>query len=177
MHSIYGVATTLNASNFLFYLSLVKVLQLEHPDAVKVYTDEALDFLRGLGTEIYWRDNVTCPTESEYKEITTQKGGFLTLAIRLMQLFSENKEDFTKLSAILNHYLQIHDDYCDVTNNDCSESKSFCGDLSAGKFSFPIIHAVRKEKNDHEVLRKQFIYSIFILSCHCLMIHFSFLSL
>lgn len=36
------------------------------------------------------------------------------LAIRLMQLFSENKSDFTKLSAILGLYFQIRDDYCNL---------------------------------------------------------------
>lgn len=37
------------------------------------------------------------------------------LAIRLMQLFSENKEDFTKLTAILGLYFQIRDDYCNLS--------------------------------------------------------------
>lgn len=37
------------------------------------------------------------------------------LAIRLMQLFSENKSDFSKLSAILGLYFQIRDDYCNLS--------------------------------------------------------------
>jgi geranylgeranyl diphosphate synthase type 3 len=36
------------------------------------------------------------------------------LAIRLMQLFSENKADFTKLTGILGLYFQIRDDYCNL---------------------------------------------------------------
>jgi len=36
------------------------------------------------------------------------------LAIRLMQLFSDNKADFTKLSGILGLYFQIRDDYCNL---------------------------------------------------------------
>lgn len=35
-----------------------------------------------------------------------------------------------------------------------SESKSFCEDLTEGKFSFPIIHAVTNQKQDRQVLRK-----------------------
>lgn len=35
-----------------------------------------------------------------------------------------------------------------------SESKSFCEDLTEGKFSFPIIHAVNNQTNDRQVLRE-----------------------
>lgn len=41
----------------------------------------------------------------------TETGGLFMLAIRLMQLFSANKEDFTKLTAILGLSFQILDDY------------------------------------------------------------------
>lgn len=65
--------------------------------------------------EIYWRDNFTCPTESEYQQMTIRKtGGLFMLAIRLMQLFSDNKRDFSKLTAILGLYFQIRDDYCNL---------------------------------------------------------------
>lgn len=36
------------------------------------------------------------------------------LAIRLMQLFSENTADFTKLAGILGLHFQIRDDYCNL---------------------------------------------------------------
>lgn len=36
------------------------------------------------------------------------------LAVRLMQLFSENKADFTILAGILGLYFQIRDDYCNL---------------------------------------------------------------
>lgn len=135
--------------------------------------------------EIYWRDNFTCPTESEYKQMTIRKtGGLFMLAIRLMQLFSDSQQDFSKLTAILGLYFQIRDDYCNlickevflVTDNgqqgisishfpifsflQYSESKSFCEDLTEGKFSFPIIHAVNNQTNDRQVLRK---FSVFFL--------------
>lgn len=43
-----------------------------------------------------------------------ETGGLFMLAIRLMQLFSENKNDFTKLTGILGLYFQIRDDYCNL---------------------------------------------------------------
>lgn len=71
--------------------------------------------------EIYWRDNFTCPTESEYKQMTIRKtGGLFMLAIRLMQLFSDSEQDFSKLTAILGLYFQIRDDYCNLTSKEVS---------------------------------------------------------
>jgi len=34
-----------------------------------------------------------------------------------------------------------------------TESKTYCEDLSEGKFSFPIIHAITNNPNDKEIQR------------------------
>lgn len=44
----------------------------------------------------------------------SETGGLFMLAIRLMQLFSSNDSDFTKLAGILGLYFQIRDDYCNL---------------------------------------------------------------
>ncbi|XP_017843993.1 geranylgeranyl pyrophosphate synthase isoform X2 [Drosophila busckii] len=152
-HSIYGVASTINAANYALFLALEKVQQLGHPEATKVYTEQLLELHRGQGMEIYWRDSFTCPSESDYKLMTVRKtGGLFMLAIRLMQLFSANKEDYTKLTAILGLYFQIRDDYCNLSLKEYTENKSFAEDLTEGKFGFPVIHAVRTQKQDKQVL-------------------------
>ncbi|TMW46775.1 hypothetical protein DOY81_008144 [Sarcophaga bullata] len=152
-HSIYGVASTINAANYVLFLALEKVQQLGHPEATKVYTEQLLELHRGQGMEIYWRDSFTCPSETEYKLMTVRKtGGLFMLAIRLMQLFSENKQDFSKLTAILGLYFQIRDDYCNLSLKEYTENKSFAEDLTEGKFGFPVIHAVRTQKHDKQVL-------------------------
>jgi geranylgeranyl diphosphate synthase type 3 len=43
--------------------------------------------------------------------VLTEAGALLHLGIQLMQLFSENKSDFTKLTDILGLYYQIYNDY------------------------------------------------------------------
>ncbi|XP_037939699.1 geranylgeranyl pyrophosphate synthase isoform X2 [Teleopsis dalmanni] len=152
-HSIYGVASTINAANYVLFLTLEKIQQLGHPEANQVYTEQLLELHRGQGMEIYWRDSFICPSESDYKLMTVRKtGGLFMLAIRLMQLFSDNKEDFTKLTAILGLYFQIRDDYCNLISKEYSENKSFAEDLTEGKFGFPVIHAVRSQKRDKQVL-------------------------
>ncbi|XP_075216134.1 geranylgeranyl pyrophosphate synthase quemao isoform X2 [Lycorma delicatula] len=152
-HSIYGVASTINSANYVIFLALEKVLKLNHPEATTVYTEQLLELHRGQGMEIYWRDNYTCPSEEEYKVMTMRKtGGLFMLAIRLMQLFSDNKSDFTKLTGILGLYFQIRDDYCNLRLQEYSENKSFCEDLTEGKFSFPIIHAIKSQPADHQII-------------------------
>jgi hypothetical protein len=44
----------------------------------------------------------------------TETGACFVLAVRMMQLFSQNKADFTKLTEILGLYFQIRDDYCNL---------------------------------------------------------------
>jgi len=43
--------------------------------------------------------------------VLTERGAQFSLGIRLMQLLSENKADFTKLTGILGLYYQIFNDY------------------------------------------------------------------
>jgi geranylgeranyl diphosphate synthase type 3 len=42
----------------------------------------------------------------------TEKAITITLGVQMMQLFSENKTDFTKMTGIFGRYFQIRDDYC-----------------------------------------------------------------
>ncbi|KAF7995555.1 hypothetical protein HCN44_006662 [Aphidius gifuensis] len=152
-HSIYGVASTINAANYVLFIALERVLALNHPEATQVYTEQLLELHRGQGIEIYWRDNYICPTEAEYRHMTMKKtGGLFNLAVRLMQLFSDCKEDFSMLAGILGLYFQIRDDYCNLCMQEYSENKSYCEDLSEGKFSFPIIHAIQSKPDDRQVM-------------------------
>lgn len=152
-HSIYGVAMTINAANYAFFVALDKVQQLDHPDAIKIYTEQMLELHRGQGMEIYWRENLICPTESEYKLMVIRKtGGLFMITIGLMQLFSKKFSDFSKITALLAIYFQIRDDLCNLTSKEYADNKSFCDDLTEGKFSFPIIHAIKNQRNDREIM-------------------------
>jgi len=62
--------------------------------------------------EVYNRDTVTCPMESEYLEYITMKiGGIVGLGVKLMQLFSGNEQDTSKLIATLGQLIHIRKDY------------------------------------------------------------------
>jgi geranylgeranyl diphosphate synthase type 3 len=46
--------------------------------------------------------------------VLKEAGVLFSLGIQLMQLFSENKADFTKLTGILGLYYQISNDYRNI---------------------------------------------------------------
>ena len=71
----------------------------------------------------------------------------------LMQAFaSTNKTtDYTSLVNNMAVYFQIRDDYINITDDEYMKSKSFCEDLTEGKYSFPIIHCIRSSPDDHRL--------------------------
>ena len=91
-----------------------------------------------------------------------------------MQLFSTNTKDMGPLMATLGLYFQIRDDYANLNLEEVSdtihinpslvlnmstyffaqyaENKSFCEDLTEGKFSFPVIHAIRSRPDDKQII-------------------------
>ena len=60
-----------------------------------------------------------------------------------MQLFSKDEHNYEELTSLLGLYFQIRDDYANLCLEDYSVNKSFAEDLTEGKLSFPIIHAIR----------------------------------
>jgi hypothetical protein len=52
-----------------YFLALQKADELKEPQVINIFTEELLQLHRGQGMEIYWRDNVICPTDEEYMEM------------------------------------------------------------------------------------------------------------
>eukprot|EP01137_Pigoraptor_chileana_P031974 Opistho-2@1620 len=150
---VYGVPQTINCANYVYFLALEKVLSLNKSEATTIFTEELLELHRGQGMDIYWRDSNVCPTEDEYREMVQRKtGGLFRLAVKLMQIFSENRSDFNPILDALGLYFQIRDDYANLQSAEYTENKSFCEDLTEGKFSFPIIHSITTDTSTRELL-------------------------
>ena len=141
-HSIFGVPTVINTANYVYFLALEKCHALDNADAMKVFVGELLNLHRGQGHDIAWRDAIRCPTEEEYLEMVKDKtGGLFRLAVGLLQSFATSHKD-TDFSSLVNNlamYFQIRDDFVNLADEEYMKSKSFCEDLTEGKFSFPII--------------------------------------
>jgi geranylgeranyl diphosphate synthase type 3 len=151
-HAVFGVATTINSANYVYFHCLEKVAELEDPAAVKVFTKQLLELHRGQGMDIYWRDAVVCPSEHQYRQMVMRKtGGLFGLAVELMQLYSDNTIDFMPLLNILGLHFQIRDDYANLLSEEYAQNKSFAEDFTEGKFSFPIIHSITATPKNHTV--------------------------
>lgn len=78
------------------------------------------------------------------------------MAAKLMQLFTTHDFKLQTICCLLAKFFQIRDDYLNLTSDEMAKAKTFAEDLTEGKFSFPIIHAVRNtpavDANDDAVL-------------------------
>jgi geranylgeranyl diphosphate synthase type 3 len=174
-HNIYGVPLTINAANYIYFLAMQKALTLRHPDVTQIfvglfenkiqffdfflfiYLDQMLELHHGQGMEIWWRDNFVSPSEDEYRQMVIRKcGGLFNLGVRLMQLFApietRDRLNFDRLCQLLSLLFQIRDDYCNLISKEYATNKSYCEDLTEGKFSFPILHAVNTRETDTRII-------------------------
>ncbi|KAI8339135.1 geranylgeranyl pyrophosphate synthase [Chlamydoabsidia padenii] len=152
-HEIYGIPQTINCANYICFLALKRIVELGNPLMVTIFTEELLNLYQGQGIELFWRDALICPTESEYIDMVNNKtSGLLRLAVRLMQTASNSDSDYTPLVNMIGTYYQIRDDYMNLQSDKYSKSKGFCEDLTEGKMSFPIIHAIRSDTSNRQLL-------------------------
>ena len=152
-HSIFGVPQAINSSNYVYFCALQEVQRLKNPKAITVFTEELINLHRGQGMDLYWRDSLTCPTEDDYLEMVGNKtGGLFRLGIKLMQAESRSLIDCVPLVNIVGLIFQIADDYKNLFSAEYTENKGMCEDLTEGKFSFPVIHSIRSDPANLQLL-------------------------
>ncbi|KAI4174966.1 MAG: hypothetical protein LQ343_001993 [Gyalolechia ehrenbergii] len=153
-HSIFGTAQTINSANYVYFQGLHELLKLGNPEVVRIYAEELCNLHRGQGMDLYWRDTLTCPSEEDYLEMVGNKtGGLFRLAVKIMQAESLNNEtDYIPLVSVIGLLFQIRDDYLNLHSQTYTSNKGLCEDLTEGKFSFPIIHAIRKEPGNKQLI-------------------------
>jgi geranylgeranyl diphosphate synthase, type III len=152
-HSIFGIPATLNCANYVYFLALEKCHSLKNDKALSIFVYELLNLHRGQGQDILWREQCNCPSMEQYRQMIQDKtGGLFRLAVGLLQSFSQNTTDYSHLVNLLAEYFQIRDDFLNISSCEYQQSKSYCEDLTEGKFSFPIIYSILKDKNDTRLL-------------------------
>ena len=152
-HTIFGVPQTINSSNYVYFYALQEVQKLKSPKVISIFVDELLNLHRGQGMDLFWRDNLICPSEDDYLEMVGNKtGGLFRLGIKLMQAESRNLVDCVPLVNIVGLIFQIADDYKNLSSSEYKENKGMCEDLTEGKFSFPVIHCIRSYPGDQQLL-------------------------
>ncbi|PKI85535.1 hypothetical protein MVES1_000226 [Malassezia vespertilionis] len=153
-HTIYGVPQTINAANYVYFQVFAR-LASTHPDTLAMVTNELVCLHRGQGLDLFWRDSLLCPAEHEYVDMVINKtGGLFRIAIKLMQALSplSEKVDYVPLANLIGLLFQIRDDYMNLQSTVLLENKGFCEDLTEGKFSFPVIHAISSGTQSERIL-------------------------
>ena len=136
--------------SLVYFLALEKCNSLGS-SAIAIFIEELLRLHHGQGLDILWRENGDCPSEEQYEKMVLEKtGGLFRLAVRLMQCFSDNKSNFGPLLDQLALYFQIRDDLLGL--NDKEQGKILFEDITEGKLSFPVIHALRTHAKDTRLL-------------------------
>ena len=152
-HSIFGIPQTINTSNYVYFHALQELQKLKNPKAVSIFSEELLNLHRGQGMDLFWRDTLTCPTEDDYLEMVSNKtGGLFRLGIKLMQAESRSLVDCVPLVNMIGLIFQIADDYHNLWNRQYTANKGMCEDLTEGKFSFPVIHSIRSNPSNMQLL-------------------------
>ncbi|MCJ1462653.1 geranylgeranyl pyrophosphate synthetase [Pseudocyphellaria aurata] len=152
-HSIFGTAQTINSANYVYFGALRELLKLGNPMAIQIYTDELCNLHRGQGMDLFWRDTLTCPSEDDYLEMVGNKtGGLFRLAVKLMQAESRSNMECVPLVNLIGLLFQIRDDFMNLSSTEYTENKGLCEDLTEGKFSFPIIHSVRSNPQNLQLI-------------------------
>ncbi|KAF1936426.1 terpenoid synthase [Clathrospora elynae] len=149
-HSIFGTPQTINSANYVYFRALSSLLSMNNPKLIEIFTEELLNLHRGQGMDLYWRDSLTCPSEADYLEMVGNKtGGLFRLAIKLMQAESAVHVDCTPLVSTIGLLFQILDDHLNLSpTSGYTSLKGLCEDLTEGKFSFPVIHAIRADPSN-----------------------------
>lgn len=159
-HKIYGVAQTINAANYAYFLAYKELGALRNEmttpsELDAIVTTELLSLHRGQGLDILWRDTLSCPSEEEYISMVNQKtGGLLRIGIRLMMACATTNRDvdYVLLVNLIGVFFQIRDDYMNLQSTEYSVNKGFAEDLTEGKFSFPIVHGIRADQSNRQIL-------------------------
>ncbi|KAM0755431.1 terpenoid synthase [Meredithblackwellia eburnea MCA 4105] len=160
-HKVYGVPQTINSAGYVYFLAVQELERIHstRPDykIIENITTELLNLHRGQGMDLFWRDNLICPTEPEYIEMVNNKtGGLFRIAIKLMMAASPipiaDAENYIPLSNLIGIIFQIRDDYVNLQSSQYAENKGYCEDFTEGKFSFPIVHSIRKDTTNRQIL-------------------------
>ncbi|PPR01423.1 hypothetical protein CVT24_001897 [Panaeolus cyanescens] len=182
-HKIYGVPQTINTANYVYFLAFRELRQLylpspeedhsssissgssdtssnsqnEEPDLEGIITAELVNLHRGQGLDLFWRDNLVCPTEEEYVGMVNNKtGGLLRIGIKLMMAMAQTNVgvDYVPLVNLIGVYFQIRDDLMNLSSANYTSNKGFAEDLTEGKFSFPVIHGISSDPSNRQILSR-----------------------
>lgn len=67
-------------------------------------------------------------------------------------MLTTTNSDYVPLVNLIGLLFQIRDDYMNLSSTEYTENKGLCEDLTEGKFSFPIIHSIRSNPQNLQLI-------------------------
>jgi geranylgeranyl diphosphate synthase type I len=163
-HKLFGQDVAINTGNFMYYLPLLALMEGKGLDdrtknrAYEAYIQEMINISAGQAMDIWWHKGRTEKvTERQYLQMCAYKTGTLSrLAARLAVILSGGPGDTEALLARLAESLgiafQIQDDVLSASPGEFAKGKGFGDDITEGKRSLPVIHALnhapKKERGE-----------------------------
>jgi geranylgeranyl diphosphate synthase, type III len=162
-NNVYGIPQTVNAASYVVIkiyqdaFALRGLMEATEPGLApeEIITEELSNAHRGQGLDILWRDHIKCPTEDEYIDMIKNKTGSLfRILLKLMMACATERKDvnYVPLINLIGVMYQIRDDFSNLRDASYSDTKGFAEDLTEGKFSFPLVHAIHADETNSELL-------------------------
>jgi geranylgeranyl diphosphate synthase, type III len=147
-HVVFGVPFTMNSGLFALTHFAEEALKFCPEKGPEIYSRNIAMFFRGTGIEINWRDQKYCPTLFEYMTVAMDKWfTYMDISGALMKIMRGSDHQIEEATRVLSWFFSIINDYSDFVRSPLSEGKNFCEDMAEGKFTFPVIHAIKEKEN------------------------------
>ncbi len=154
IHRIYGEDIAINMGNTMYYLPLIVLDELKIPAEKRLMIlDEYLRMMIklsfGQAMDIAWhRGLVENVNESQYLQMTFFKTGALAgFAAKIALIMADTPEEKARLiqrfAELIAVAFQIQDDILNLMGDEAKYGKEIGGDITEGKRTLMIIHALR----------------------------------
>ena len=164
-YQIYGVSSTvysvLYECSLFFNEAVTSLLRLNcDPNKVQQMVGLALGACKGAcigqGVEMYFQLSDNCPTLDQYLGFVDNKTvGLAYPFLYFFELFGKKRDsnaDYASFLKMLFLYMQIMNDLDNMDNEKhIGRNKGFAEDLTEGKHSFPVLHAISNYPEDNLV--------------------------
>jgi len=160
-HKIFGTDIAINTGNMMYFLPLLSFIKNKDKfdaqtllRAYDAYSEEMINISLGQATDIWWhkgrKDNIT---KEQYLQMCANKTGCLSrlsarLAVILSEGTKEQEEKLGNFAEILGIAFQIQDDTLSVIGDKFAAKKGYGDDITEGKRSLIVIHALEKASNE-----------------------------
>jgi len=159
-HKIFGVDVAVNAANEMYYMPLMVLIKntsnLDDKTRLRmydIYSQEMINIGAGQGMDIWWHKGKADVSEDHYLQMCSYKTGTLArmaarLAVAASNGSDEQEDKIGKIAEAFGVAFQIQDDVLSASSKDFADQKGYGDDITEGKRSLMVIHALNNASED-----------------------------